>query len=567
MHEKTNIQIITYALYENLFLLNEEDIDYLIDNKIKDFKPIESICYSSFLNMICQTISTEDLLELQICGKGRLFKREDMIEIYLNPKIIYHRDNLLHYISRIILHKVNGRCKITGKAVESNKNIQIYGQILLLINNKLNFLDYQYFEREIIKTFPYHIPNALFWFYKHRIIRYLYIYNKILPSIPDNKKELLTKGIQLIENTYGVKFNSYIDVVKKLFFWFLGAKAIGINFPKFNYNDVETFYIVSENFKDAPSFINTIEALSNDLSGFYKEFDKKRKDEIDNSVFYYFQRFFDHPIFKINNNRFCIIDFKFLIEGICGGLIWKIGSIIENSNRRNHFIQDLRGQYGYLLEKYFSSLMNKIFLDPQLTCDQKGKPDCILECDIKGEHYIIIIEFTTKYYRISSLYNRSFCNFIEDLNRILFSNVRDDMGKFINLNKYIDNYSNQNKRIIPVLLTENWLGDFDLLDRIGNTLSCGISDSDLNNLKVYKPIILNLDDIETFWGISTKGKEKEEFITLLEAWEKEHKGKYWYNFANFISTKGRINNKGYSDFFNISNLVKKDSLFNDRLKI
>ena len=102
------MQLVSQALYENCFLLNEADVDCLINYKIKDFDPVESICYSSFLNMICQTTSIDDLLNLQIYGIGRVFKKKHMGNLYLNPKIIYHRDNLLHYIGRIISRKIDG---------------------------------------------------------------------------------------------------------------------------------------------------------------------------------------------------------------------------------------------------------------------------------------------------------------------------------------------------------------------------------------------------------------------------------------------------------------------------
>ncbi len=94
--KKVDTKLVAFASYENLFLLTETDVDCLIDHKIKDYEPVESISYSSFLNMICQTTSIENLLQLQISGKGRLFEKKDMVRLYLEPRIIYHRDNLLH---------------------------------------------------------------------------------------------------------------------------------------------------------------------------------------------------------------------------------------------------------------------------------------------------------------------------------------------------------------------------------------------------------------------------------------------------------------------------------------
>lgn len=548
------MQLVRQALYENLFLLDEADVDCLIDYKIKDFDPEESIRYSSFLNMVCQTTPIDKLLQLQICGIGRLFEKKNMIQLYLNPKIIYHRDNLLHYVCRIISKKIIGRNEITGKDVSSNPNISKYGEVLLLINNKINFLyRNQKFEREIIKSFPFYTPEMLFLFYKHRIIRYSHIYGDILPRITQN--DVLMNGIKLVEEKYSIEFKDYIDTIKSLFIWFFGAKAVGLNSQQFDMRNIKTFYIDGNIFKDT-KIIQTVEALSKDINGFYEEFSSKRKDEIDNDVFYYFQRIFDYPIFK-SGNEFCIIDLKFLIEGICSGLIWKIDSILRGNNKPGYSIQKIKEQYGYLLEEYFVFIMGKIFPKAQLTNKQNGKPDAVLEIDAKGESYIILFEFTTKFYRISSFYNKSSKNFRDDLDRVLFSKGRNDKGKFINLNKYMTDYQKQNKIIIPILVTESWLGDYDLLNRIDKFLDKKIQEHNLNSLSIAKPLILSLDDLETFWAISTEGNEGKEFIDLLKMWEKVQKGKYLYNFASFASEGGRFNNQGYLNFFDVYNLANE----------
>lgn len=543
------MQLVRQALYENLFLLDEADVDCLIDYKIKDFDPEESIRYSSFLNMICQTTPIDELLQIQICGIDRLFEKKDMLQLYLNPKIIYHRDNLLHYICRAISKKIN------GKDISSNPNIFKYGKVLLLINNKINILYHnQNFEREIIKSFPFYTPKMLFWFYKHRIIRYSYIYEKLLPDIKQNQKDQLLSGIGLIKEKYSIELKDYINTFKDLFIWFLGAKVCGLNSSQFDMRNIKTFYINGNIFKDT-KVIQTVEALSKDINGFYEEFNSERRDEIDNDVFYYFQRIFDYPIFK-SGNEFCIIDLKFLIEGICSGLLWKIDSILKNNNKTNYSIQKIKGQYGCLLEKYFVFLMEKIFPEVQLTYNQNGKPDAVLEIDVNGESYIIIFEFTTKFYKISSLYNKSLENFIDDLNRVLFSVIKNDKGKFINLDEYTTNYQKQNKIVIPILVTESWLGDYDLLNRIDNFLDKKIKEHNLNSLSISKPLILSLDDLETFWAISTEGNGGKEFIDLLEIWKKEQKEKYLYNFASFVLDGRTRNNKKYLDFFNTSNLAE-----------
>ena len=544
------MDIFTYSSFEDLFLLNRMDVDCLVNSRMENFDPVESICFSSFLNMIFQTTSSEDLFSLQIKELEALLMRS--LQLSKQP-IIFHRDNLLHFISLVIANKINGKNKITG---ETNRDNSLkYYQTLILINNKINFLQYQNFEREILKSFPYSDHKILFHYYKQRIIRYSIIYDIILSNeLHDNQKDLLVSGIELVEEKYKLNFKGYMDVIKGLFVWFLGAKERGINSNHFKKEDISTFYILADNFKGSPEFISTIEALSLDLTTFDTEFKKERKDKIDNGIYCYFQTFFDYPIFKINENEFCILDFKFLVEGICSGLIWKIDSIIKNNDLKGYSIQAIKEQYGYLLENYFCFLVKEMFSDIKVTFEQEGMPDCILEINVDGEDCVILFEFTTKNYRISSLYNKSSDNFIDDLCRILFSTVRNDKGKFININKYMNLPELKNKKIIPVLLTENFIGDFDLLNRFNNILYEKINEHNLENLKEAKPVILNLDDLETFWAISSHGKENEEFYKLLSKWEHEEKGKYLYNFAAYASENKRIKNDNYAKYFSFNKI-------------
>ncbi len=103
------MQVITYWNYEELFgeityhkiylpmsCLKEEDyIDLLINDLIKDFEPINVICYSSFLNMVCQTQGTDYIvnqsrIELGHLGINSKVKKDG---------ILFHRSNLLYLIS------------------------------------------------------------------------------------------------------------------------------------------------------------------------------------------------------------------------------------------------------------------------------------------------------------------------------------------------------------------------------------------------------------------------------------------------------------------------------------
>jgi hypothetical protein len=255
---------------------------------------------------------------------------------------------------------------------------------------------------------------------------------------------------------------------------------------------------------------------------------------------------------------FCILDFKFLVEGICSGLVWKIDSIIRNGNYKDYSIQNIREQYGYLLEEYFGFLMKKAFPEAELTFTQEGMPDCIVEFQLENKSHLLILEFATKYFKISSLYNKASDCCKQDLNRILFSKKRNDKGKLINLNKYVNDYKSKYEIVIPILVTENWLGDFDLLNRLDAFIGKGIHEHGLDSLALYKPLIISLDDLETFWAISTRGNETQEFTLHVKNWENSLKGKHLYNFSYFISEGQKVNSREYSNFFAPANLVADD---------
>ncbi len=133
-------------------------------------------------------------------------------------------------------------------------------------------------------------------------------------------------------------------------------------------------------------------------------------------------KFFERPFFKISEDSFCIIDFKFLVEGVCTGLIWRLWPLLESSGKK---LQDLRSQYGYLLESYFRELLIRIFGESNVILEEGiDKPDAT----VRHENYSFIFEFTVEYYKISSLYDSDPVGFYKDLEKLLF-NTSDDTNK------------------------------------------------------------------------------------------------------------------------------------------
>lgn len=178
---------------------------------------------------------------------------------------------------------------------------------------------------------------------------------------------------------------------------------------------------------------------------------------------------------------------------------------------------------------------------------------------------MIIFEFTTEYYRFSSLYNASAKSFMEDLHRLLFNQgegdpcgrSKKDKGKFLKLNEYLNSAGQQGKTIIPILVTENYLGDYDLLNQFDQFLDNKIQKNGLTNIQKNRPLILCLDDLEIFWALSNEGKAVQDLETRFQTWENSDKGKFLYNFSYFISSSSDpiIKNRRYVDFFDYSKFL------------
>ena len=121
-------------------------------------------------------------------------------------------------------------------------------------------------------------------------------------------------------------------------------------------------------------------------------------------------------------------------------------------------IQNYKSAYGYLMEEYFKFLIKKVFDGAKITFDDATGVDAIIEQDDK----VLVIEFTTEYYRLSSLYDDSIQGFVDDAYRVLFNTGaederrrgKDDRGKLLKLNDYVEKLKQDGKQIVPILITE-----------------------------------------------------------------------------------------------------------------
>ncbi|MCF7812453.1 hypothetical protein K9M59_02560 [Candidatus Gracilibacteria bacterium] len=567
----TQTKVKTYLSYKNLFsevlkngivlplsyLEDDSNIKSLIEDIIKEFDNYESISYSSFLNAIVQTNHAEKSEEIGLDEIGKI----NLVKNPPNSGIIFHRDNLLFLIAELI-KKNEGKEKITGQ--KSFENAREYCKSLLLASQLIP--DSSLEKDHFIKTYPYYyIPKTAANIYELRLQRYWYIYNELLEKTEDDKKKHIKSGLQLLEEKTGLSLQEYFHAIATLYYWYLKMPLLKEKYADeqlqklgFDFKNIDTFYIRKQNFGDDHDLLKLINHLSVDLAGFKEKIKEGRRDGIE-GFYKNFQTFFDYPVFKIDDNNFCIIDFKFLFDGLCAGFLWHLNALITTN------LQSIREQYGYLLESYFIELLRKIFGNENVQKpEENGSPDAVLETD----EYVIIIEFTTEYYRFSSLYNDGTEFLKDDLHRLLFnkgikdekSRGKKESGKFFKLNSYVENYKKNGKKNIPVLVTENYLGDFDLLNRFDSCLNQEIKAGNLENLKIYKPVILNIDDFELFWQVADRKKSINQLGQYIEDWEEniENKGHYHFNFSFFVSGKSKDLevNEEFPTFFSFQSFIE-----------
>ncbi|MEX2305001.1 MAG: hypothetical protein WD595_02300, partial [Waddliaceae bacterium] len=499
----------------------------------------------------------------------------------LKNRIVFHRDNILNLIGQILEKDLSGTELMTGTG--DIANARKYTQAVLLNNDLLNLetsdsplsskemIMRDYFIREWPHYYMRDISNNI---YKHRIVRYQHCYENLLPKLGDTHKKIMSDAIQDFEKDVGVSLSDYLHVVTGLYGWFLDwplkrdkdkeeGKDAGEQTFGFNFQNIDSFYINTQAFSKDPTFIPIIDALSRNIQDLRTsiEEEKNRRDTI-NGYNKYTRVFFDNPVFKISDDRYCIIDLKFVLENACGGLLWRL--------RSQENIQNYKSAYGYLMEEYFKFLINKIFDGAKITFDDSTGVDAVIEQDDN----ILVIEFTTEYYRLASLYDDSADGFVNDAYRILFNSGaedprgrgKSDEGKLIKLNNYVENLKQDDKKIIPILVTENFIGNPDLLDEFSNLYTQEVTKKNLTNLQENKPLFLCLDDLEVFWGLFETKDAVNGLVSFTEYWNPLDKGPQFHNASSGVCRyvesqrdgEARISNKEYAEFFAPKNIYKNN---------
>ncbi len=282
MSNTTKTEIITHLTYTQLFKTFErngiilpssffkttEEIEAQIEYLLQDTNPIEIIRFSSFLNMICQSCGSDKNLTRGIT----LLKEVRLVPPYVSfvNKILFHRENLLNLIGLVISRDMKGANQLTGTGHLAAQ--RQYVRAILLNNNLFNtettnsaasseeVLLKNYFIRE----WPhYYAPDISKTVYGHRIVRYRYCYETLLPTLKETNRQMMQDAISAFEEKVGVSLRDYMHMVSSLFGWFLDLplrneeNPPASNEPRlgFDFQHINTFYIDSKKFEGVRRFV------------------------------------------------------------------------------------------------------------------------------------------------------------------------------------------------------------------------------------------------------------------------------------------------------------------------
>ncbi|MBI2227185.1 MAG: hypothetical protein HYU44_20045, partial [Betaproteobacteria bacterium] len=266
-------KLLTYLGYEGLFgeiekagialpltyLKDPDNIDAVIREYVETLNPVETIQFSSFLNMVCQTSESEEVVELVRRELGATKLSREVPE-----SLLFHRDNLLHLISILLDSKAEGTGQITGGGPLVYP--QRYYKSLMLVNSRITVTGDKtkaLLRDCLIRDFPYYyVPETSFTIYARRLKRYWHIYVEILRDLDAERRKHIERGLTQLENESGVSLDQYFRVIWQVLQWYLQMpilrrqKGQGKELKGgFDYNNINSFYIHREAFKNDSPFI------------------------------------------------------------------------------------------------------------------------------------------------------------------------------------------------------------------------------------------------------------------------------------------------------------------------
>ncbi|HHF7345227.1 TPA: hypothetical protein ACPSKB_001646 [Legionella feeleii] len=262
------------------------------------------------------------------------------------------------------------------------------------------------------------------------------------------------------------------------------------------------------------------------------------------------QRLVGTPLLILDSETRCPFDLACLID-TNGALTYKIfedGYFSGIEDQRFKDFKRFKDEiYARVSEDMFLSLVKEFFPNNfYYTADKEGYPDGILKVD----NSLIILEYTTRDPGFISLYSHEISTVVTKYKNILTNNSlqTDPKAKLGQISNQIDLLKKDFSfsKIIPILITDNHFGDYDLLNNIDHFLTHAIWEMNLTNLKENKLTILSMDDFFTIFML----KETNNCKILMESLDKwnlnyQLKQEFYFSFSCFLLNEYKIKSKKF----------------------
>jgi hypothetical protein len=498
-----------------------ENIENLVLKYIKDYEPNHLIEFSAWLNMI---YSVNDI-KTNVAFQNNLLLKTGW-PTYAD-KVLIHRFNTLSLIGLAAKHieSLKGTISLSENSLEDCGK---YVVALALLNcHRHNTHD---FIRQLIRDFPNYYPSDF--------IKTIF-YNRILKSyaLISYKKNSIWMNLLL---SFKKKTNINIkDIVK------FTSLSWTYYFNKFDINRMGTFLIDDSKFDKSLPVIRklsiTVKELAEKLSPQDMELYKLPVETV------------RQPILSKGEGIRYPVDFVSIID-TNGALAYEIFEQCyfssQTGNKRDQYRKFKDDIYWSISEDIFIEIIKEIFPDNfQETREKKGYPDCILQDD----RSIILLEYTTAEPGFMSLFSENIQKVKNKYKNVLITrqNQKKSKAKLKQISDQIEliKKAHPNKKILPILVTDNHFGDFDLLNEMDNFLTSAIIDNKLQNLLQYKITILSMDDIFTIF----RYEETNSFPNLvlkLNDWNSDLsiKKKYLFSFSSYVTSVCSGTSEKYKKF-------------------
>jgi hypothetical protein len=422
--------------------------------------------------------------------------------------ILFKREYILHLLFQL------RKFRITGNKQINNKFYFMLIEAVSIIG-ELRDEDGEFaLVKSLLRDYPtqeYGNLSLRNEIYMRRLKRYVEVFTNYFPT--------QLREVSIVLEEYNIEAKKLFYMLGVLFKWFLLAPTLegrvvagfqgGIESGRILLNS-----LLNGKYQDFYKIVTSlygVEEISN--------FANSQEEKYENFLF----RIFQYPVHFFPDGRFYFIaDIKLFFEAGLQNIYQKLSPLIKSSSNisDNKYLT----KYGLAIEDYTLCLLEKYFL-LERTDKEEGQQDGIL-FDHKNK-LIICVECTVSGVDEMDFYALSDNAIRDKLMQLLFITSKDkdsQTAKLIKLNNYYKSLRETypNYRIIPLLLTEDYNGSWELLSKSNlPSFNVKVLSANLQFIKEELPQFITLDDIEFFCDNFTseeKQNNTEKLAQTLDSW-------------------------------------------------